>query len=87
MSSHQDLSNPSAPSAAAALLDLIVGSWVSRALYVVAKLGIADLLREHPKSSVELAEATGMYAPALYRVLRTLASVGVVREDDAGQFE
>ena len=59
------------------MLDMIKGAWVSRALYVAAKLGIPDLLREGRKSSDDLARATGTHAPSLYRVLRALDSVGV----------
>jgi SAM-dependent methyltransferase len=71
---------------ARALLRLISGYWVSRAIYAVAKLGVADLLRDGPQSSDVLAEATDTDARALYRVLRTLASVGVLVEDEAACF-
>jgi precorrin-6B methylase 2 len=59
---------------------------MSRALYLAVKLGIADLLKDGPKPSEELARATGMHAPSLYRVLRALASVGVFAEDQQGRF-
>jgi SAM-dependent methyltransferase len=52
----------------------------------MAKLGIADLLRDGPQGSDVLAQATGTNARALYRVLRTLASVGVLVEDEAARF-
>jgi hypothetical protein len=52
----------------------------------MAKLGIADLLRDGPQGSDVLARATGTDARALYRVLRTLASVGVLVEDEAARF-
>jgi len=65
---------------------MIQGFWVSRALYVAAKLGIPDLLKDEPKSSADLAEATGTHAPSLYRVLRALDSVAVFTEDDRGSF-
>lgn len=68
------------------MLHMIKGFWVSRALYVAAKLGIPDLLRDEPKSSEDLAQATGTHAPSLYRVLRALDSVGVFAEDDRGRF-
>jgi SAM-dependent methyltransferase len=71
---------------ARALLRLITGYWVSRAIYVMAKLGIADLLRHGSQDSDGLAQATGTDARALYRVLRTLASVGVLVEDEAARF-
>jgi hypothetical protein len=71
---------------ARALLRLITGYWVSRAIYVMAKLGIADRLQDGPQASDVLAQATGTDARALYRVLRTLASVGVLVEDEAARF-
>jgi hypothetical protein len=65
---------------------MVTGCWISQALYVAAKLGIADLLQEGPQSCARLAEATQTHAEALYRVLRALASVGIFAEDEAGHF-
>ena len=65
---------------------MIAGFQVSQALYVAAKLGIADLLAKGPQGVKELAETTETDAPTLYRVLRGLASLGVFAEDDAGSF-
>jgi hypothetical protein len=53
------------------------GYWVSQALYVAAKLGVADLLADGPRPVEALASATQTDAPSLRRVLRALASVGV----------
>lgn len=74
------------PAPAATLLPMVTGAWVAQALYVVAKLGIADLLRDGPQGSVALAHATRTDTQALYRVLRALARVGVFVEDEAGRF-
>lgn len=63
-----------------ALVDMISGVWISRIIYVAAKLGIADLLMDGPKSSDELAQATGTEARSLYRVLRALAGLGLFTE-------
>lgn len=68
------------------MLQMIQGFWVSRAVYVAAKLGIPDLLKDGPKTSEELAQATGMHAPSLYRILRALDSVGVLTEHDPKRF-
>jgi len=59
---------------------LLGGYRVSQALYVAATLGLADLLKDGPRGSDELARATGTHAPALYRVLRFLAGVGLFDE-------
>jgi hypothetical protein len=69
-----------------AMLQMISGFWISRAIYIAAKLGIADHLREVHRTADELAAATGTHAPSLYRVLRALASVGVFAEDGNGRF-
>jgi len=69
---------PSQPPAAAQMLQIISGFWISRAVYVIAKLGIPDLLKSGPKTAGELAAATKMHAPSLYRMLRALASVDIV---------
>ena len=63
-----------------ALYQLAIGHYVSRAIDLAARLGLADLLRDAPHSAAELAEASGTNASALRRVLRLLASVGVFDE-------
>ncbi len=64
--------------AAAAMLPMIWGMHISRAIYVAAELRIADLLTDGPVSSTELARATRTHEPSLYRVLRLLAALGVL---------
>lgn len=71
---------------AAQVLQLASGYWLSRAVYVAAQLGIADLLKDGPKSAAELASATQTDSAALYRLLRALSSVGVFAESGARQF-
>src|SRR5579872_5583727 len=44
------------------LLQVVMASWASQSVYVAAKLGVADALRDGPKSCDEIAIATG--APA-----------------------
>jgi hypothetical protein len=68
------------------MLQIISGFWISRAVYIIAKLGIPDLLKSGPKTAEELAAATKMHAPSLYRILRALASVGVVSSDEGKRF-
>jgi hypothetical protein len=59
------------------LFQMATGYWVSQAIYVAAKLGIADFLKDGPRSCVSLATATGADATSLFRLMRALASVGV----------
>jgi hypothetical protein len=69
-----------------ALYQLATGHYVSQAIYVAAKLGIADFLADGPLGHAELARHTGTHAASLRRVLRLLASVGVFAETDDGSF-
>ncbi len=77
---------PSGESPSEVMLRLISGFSVARALYVALKLGIPDLLQDQAQSAVELAEATEMHAPSLYRMLCMLVSVGVLRRDEQDRF-
>jgi hypothetical protein len=69
-----------------ALLQMMTGYWVSQALYVAAKLRVADLLADGPRSVEDLAKATLADTVSLRRVLRALASVGVFTEPSTGVF-
>jgi hypothetical protein len=69
-----------------ALRRLVNGYQVTQAIHVAATLGIADLLRDGPLSSDELAERTSTHTRSLHRVLRALASVGVLHEGEDGRF-
>lgn len=70
----------------ALLLQLAFGALLSQALYVAARVGVADLLAEKPLHTRELAAATNTDERALYRVLRSLASAGVFSEVDPKVF-
>jgi hypothetical protein len=72
--------------AAATMLRMIWGIHISRCVYVVAELRIADRLADGAVSSNELARATGTDELSLYRVLRLLAALGVFAEDRSGSF-
>ncbi|MEH1767272.1 methyltransferase [Nostoc sp.] len=61
--------------------------WVSRMVYVVAKLGIADLLKDGSQHCDVLAAATNTHSDSLYRVLRSLASIGIFAETQPRYFE
>jgi len=79
--------NDSDTSSRQQLQDMINGFKVTQLIYVVAKLGIADLLELRPRSAGELAEAVGAHPRNLYRVLRALASVGIFSEGEDGRFQ
>ena len=70
----------------AQLQQLISGHWIAQAIAVAADLGIADSLAEGPRSSAELAQASGCYPGALYRLLRALAGLGIFTEVEPKRF-
>ena len=59
---------------------------VSRTVYAAAKLGLADQLASGPKSAVELAASMDVHAPSLHRLMRTLASLGILTEQTGAAF-
>jgi SAM-dependent methyltransferase len=61
--------------------------YTSQALYVAAKLDVAEHLAAGPRDGDDLAAALGVNAGALRRVLRLLVSAGVFVERDDGRFE
>ena len=77
---------PTAMPPQVALYHLATGHYLSHALTLAAKLGIADLLGDRPRQAADLAAATGTDARALGRVLRLLASAGVFEEEEGGAF-
>ena len=70
----------------AQLIEMGMAHWISRILYVAAKLDLADQLAGGPKSADELAGPTGTHAPSLYRLMRTLANLGLLSEDARQRF-
>lgn len=60
--------------------------FLSQALYVAAKLGIADLLAGGPRTSDDLALETHSHAPTLYRILRALCATGLFEEIELRRF-
>jgi hypothetical protein len=68
------------------MLQMMSGLWVSRGIWVAAKLGISDHLADGAKTVEEIATATNTHADSLYRILRMLGMVGVYREEDGRKF-
>jgi hypothetical protein len=69
-----------------ALYRMATGHFVPRALALAAKLGLADLLKDGPRTAGDLAVATQTHAPSLTRIVRLLVSVGVFAELPDGTF-
>ncbi|MGO9453917.1 MAG: methyltransferase [Candidatus Binataceae bacterium] len=68
------------------LYQMGTGHYLSRALGLAAKLCIADHLKNGPRHYNEVAKATGTHPPSLNRVMRLLASAGVLSEEENGNF-
>jgi hypothetical protein len=62
------------------------GYQLSQALYVATKLGVADILAAGDRDAESIAEAAGVRAPELRRVLRALVGAGVFAESEDGRF-
>lgn len=70
----------------AILLDYLCGMMKTQAIHHAAKLGIAALVADGPRSVSELAEATQTHAPSLTRLLRALESIGIFAEVEPDYF-
>jgi hypothetical protein len=68
------------------MVQLLSGFQVSQALYVAAKIGVADRLIDGPMHAERLATDLDCEPIALSRLLRTLASLGVFSETDDGAY-
>jgi hypothetical protein len=80
------MSNVAMVSEGARLLEMINAGWVSQALSATAELGLADCLAKKGQSAHSLASELNCNPDALQRLLRALASLEVVQEDDDGTF-
>ena len=71
--------NPEAGSSdGPSLRSLIRGYETSQVVHVAARLGVADLLAEGPRTAEDLAEALQVDAGALHRLLHALAALGLL---------
>jgi hypothetical protein len=69
-------------------IETFIGCFVqSQLVYVVAKLGLADLTRKVPRTVEDLAALTGVHPDALRRVMTSLVLLGVFerKENDTYQ--
>ena len=72
--------------AAASVQSVIQATRVGPMMYAMVELGLPDLLADGPRSTDELATATGAHAPSLYRLLRALAAAGLVTQEPEQRF-
>ena len=69
------------------ILQMMNAYRLSQSISVAAQLGIANLLKDKPKSIFELAKETSTHPQSLYRLLRTLASFDIFQELDDRTFD
>jgi DNA-binding IclR family transcriptional regulator len=55
-------------------------------LYATARIGVADELAKGPRTAAEVASTVGAHARSLYRLMRTLAGLGVLTEGEGERF-
>lgn len=63
-----------------AIIEMVQGFYVTRAIGVAADLNLAEHLKIKDKSVSELASLTNSHEESLYRLMRMLASQGIFRE-------
>jgi len=69
------------------VIELIFGHWRSQILYAGAELGVFDRLAENRTTAASaLAPQVGADPALLYRLLRALAAIGLLAEDDSRGF-
>jgi hypothetical protein len=68
------------------LIQMGTGSAVAHVIHIAAKLGLADLLADGPRCAAELAGPLDLHAPSLHRLMRTMASLGLLTEGEEQRF-
>lgn len=72
--------------ARAAAADLVFGRWRSQILLVGVRLGIIEAIGDETVSAYEVADALALDPEATYRLMRAMASTGVLAEDEEKRF-
>jgi hypothetical protein len=75
-----------APPAHVQLIQMGTACWVSQLVSTAASMGLADHLAAGPKSAATLAADLSANPRALHRFMRTLASFGILAQDDHDRF-
>ena len=68
------------------LVRLVDGFRVTQTIHAGVELGVPDLLADGERTADDLAETCGADPSALYRLLRALASLGILHEADGRRF-
>ena len=87
MGFYTDNAQTEGESSSSALLEIMYGYKKNQALFVVAKLGIADILSNGPKTADELAKATSVNSRSIYHLMCLLVSMGVFSAQKNDKFQ
>lgn len=68
------------------MIRLFMGYIPTRVIYAAAKLELADHIDDAGASAQELAQKLNVDAAALYRVMRVLAGIGILHQDNNDRF-
>ncbi|MEO7673562.1 MAG: methyltransferase [Pyrinomonadaceae bacterium] len=68
------------PPPQAIVMQLAMGAMITQAIGVAAKLGVADVLANGEKHIDDISTAVSAHSPSLYRIMRSLAPLGVFTE-------
>jgi hypothetical protein len=68
------------------MMQMITGYWVTQVVHAAATFSIADHLAKAPGTADDIAEAEGTDPSATFRLLRTCASLGLVKYDGNSRF-
>jgi len=68
------------------LIQMGTGGAVAQIVQIAAKIGLADHFADGPRSAAELARPLDLHAPSLHRLMRTMASLGLLTEGEAQRF-
>lgn len=69
------------------VMQMIMAMMPARTLAALADLGIPDAIGDGAKTPAEVAAAIGAHEPWVLRLMRAVASIGVLRARDDGSFE
>lgn len=69
------------------VIELITGCWSTQVIHVAVRLKVFDLVAQGPRAADDLAAETGSNSGALLRLMRALASLGLMRHLPGDRFE
>jgi len=69
------------------LFQMVIGKWISQALGTIVEIGVPEQLAKGARRCSDIAREAGVSEDGLYRLLRALASVGLLIESPDRRFK